>query len=160
MTMNTDLLHQAFLAELGGGKGRSRLARALLVALLVVGLAAAGYLAWWFVHRPAGKPHLAPGAITSSYQMTLGLSDGHYLDVGIAFQLTNMADQAEIRADGPRIDNAVIDVYGAMSYTQVISPQGRAQALSAVVSDVNAILGTRDGLPQVSGAYYTTYIPQ
>jgi flagellar basal body-associated protein FliL len=160
MAMNTDLLDQAFLGELGGTGTGNPWRRAFLVVVLVLLLAAAGYLAWWLESRPPGKPHLALGPITSPYQMTLGLADGHYLDVGIAFQLTNMADTTEMKSDTARIDNAIIDVYGAMTYTQVISPEGRSQALSEVVSDVNGILGSRDGLPQVSTAYYTTYIPQ
>jgi flagellar FliL protein len=157
VSVDADLLEQAFLDESGGARragGRRRVVALVLAAVVVA--AGAGWLAYWQVTKPPGKVHLANGPVDDLGTMTFQLADGSYLQVGLALQLTNVADVHEVAADRARIDNALVFVFGSMTATEIQSNAGKAAAQAAIVRAVDSILGPRDGLPQVTRAYYTS----
>jgi len=119
--------------------GRKRLVLALPVLLAV---AAAG---WLFLKPapPAGAAEkVEPGPVVQLDPITLNLSDGHYLKLGLALQLTKKAgEQAAGNAsegpaaplvDGAPALDAAISVLGDRSYAQLLAPGGRAKAKAAV----------------------------
>jgi flagellar basal body-associated protein FliL len=153
--MDTDLLDQAFMQGAGGSSGAGGGRRMAAIILLVVLVLGAGGLAYWFV---VAKHH-AKTVLTDTTTMGLGtqtyeLADGHYLQVGLSLQLTNVSDSAEITKDMPRIDNAIVFAFGAMTSTQMESNAGKQLARTTILHDVNQILGLRSGLPQVAQVYY------
>ena len=142
--------------------GRKRLVLALPVLLAV---AAAG----WLFLKP-GPPASAtekvePGPVVQLDPITLNLSDGHYLKLGLALQLTKKAgDEAAGHAsegaaaplvDGAPALDAAISVLGDRSYAQLLAPGGRAKAKAAV----QAVIEKRyDG--KVMEIYLTQFVMQ
>lgn len=119
--------------------GRKRLVLALPVLLAV---AAAG----WFFLKPAAPASatekVEPGPVVQLDAITLNLSDGHYLKLGLALRLTKKAGEEAAAAAGegpaaPLVDgapalDAAISVLGDRSYAQLLAPGGRAKAKAAV----------------------------
>ena len=118
--------------------GRKRLVLALPVLLVV---AAAG---WMFLKpSPAANAteKVEPGPVVQLDPITLNLSDGHYLKLGLALQLTKKAGEeaashASEGAAAPLVDgapalDAAISVLGDRSYAQLLAPGGRAKAKAA-----------------------------
>lgn len=142
--------------------GRKRLVL-LLPALLAV--AAAG----WFFLKPApaasATEKVEPGPVVQLDAITLNLSDGHYLKLGLALQLTKKAGEEAAAAAGegpaaPLVDgapalDAAISVLGDRSYAQLLAPGGRAKAKAAV----DAVIKKRyEG--KVMQVYLTQFVMQ
>ena len=119
-------------------KSRKRLVLALPVLLA---LAAAG---WIFLKpgAPASATEVEPGPVVQLDAITLNLSDGHYLKLGLALQLTKKAAKEAAAgqsegSDAPLVDgapalDAAIGVLGDRSYAQLLAKGGRAKAKAAV----------------------------
>jgi flagellar FliL protein len=130
---------QAAAAPAAKRGGRKRLMVALPVVLV---LAAAG----WMFLKPgpsaSATERVQPGPVVQLDPITLNLSDGHYLKLGLALQLTKKAgDEAASHAsegvaaplvDGAPALDAAISVLGDRSYAQLLAPGGRAKAKTAV----------------------------
>jgi len=121
-------------------KKKSR--KKVLIALpLLLALAAAG----WVFLKPgpaANATEVEPGPVVQLEAITLNLSDGHYLKLGLALQLTEKAAKEAAAAQGegpaePLVDaapalDAAISVLGDRSYAQLLAKGGRAKAKAAV----------------------------
>jgi flagellar protein FliL len=128
---------EATVDPAGKKGGRKRLVLVLPVLLV---LAAAG----WFFLKPgsAAAEKVEPGPVVQLDAITLNLSDGHYLKLGLALQLTKKAGEeaaaahaagpAEPAVDGAPALDAAISVLGDRSYAQLLAPGGRAKAKVAV----------------------------
>jgi flagellar FliL protein len=134
----------------------------LLVVLAVGGVLAKAHLAG----AAAPKPDLTkvPGAVVPLQSMTLNLTDGHFLKVGLALQLTEAATPAGAGADAtaavPAVDgskalDAAIAILGAHSYAQLLAPGGRAAAQRALTAEVAK---RYDG--EVLKVYFTEFVMQ
>jgi flagellar FliL protein len=119
--------------------GRKR----LFVALPMVLAAAAG--AWLFLKPgpPANATEkVEPGPVVQLEAITLNLSDGHYLKLGLGLQLTEKAAEEAAAAHGeaatePLVDaapalDAAISVLGDRTYAQLLAKGGRAKAKAAM----------------------------
>jgi flagellar FliL protein len=146
-------------------KGKRR--RVVLLLPLVLLLAVGGVLAKSHLAGAAGpKPDLSklPGAVVPLQSMTLNLTDGHFLKVGLALQLSQAATPAggtaETTTAGPAVDgskalDAAIAILGSHSYAQLLAPGGRASAQRALTAEV----GKRyDG--EVLKVYFTEFVMQ
>src|SRR3954453_13555441 len=147
-------------AKRGGRKKRLVLALPVLLAL-----AAAG----WFFLKP-GAPASAtekvePGPVVQLDAITLNLSDGHYLKLGMALQLTKKAGEeaaagqtegsAAPLVDGAKALDAAISVLGDRSYAQLLAKGGRAKAKV----DVETVIKRRyEG--KVMAVYLTQFVMQ
>jgi flagellar basal body-associated protein FliL len=142
------------------GKGK-------LLVIVVLGAALLGAAAYFMVLKPMlFPPHykpgqaVPPGKIVSLPQDTINLSDGHLLQVTVALQLTAPAQSSEIDADNPKFLNAELDVFGALTYPDLLDPSGRAAAQAALLAAFQKIAGTSEGAQQVSAIYFTNFIAQ
>jgi flagellar FliL protein len=119
--------------------GRKR----LLIVLPVLLAAAAG--AWMFLKPgPAANAteKVEPGPVVQLDAITLNLSDGHYLKLGLGLQLTEKAAEeaaaghgegaAEPLVDGAPALDAAISVLGDRTYAQLLAKGGRAKAKAAM----------------------------
>jgi flagellar basal body-associated protein FliL len=165
MAVDTDLLDQALL---NGGmpyaSSDSRTRRVLLIAVAVILLGVAGYLVY-LATSPSKPTTLASGPIVTmpgqpAGGMVVSLDDGHYLDVEVSLQTTNVTDSTELSADGPQFANAVISVFGGMGYSYLQSGANQTAAKAILLQDFQQILGKKDGLPQLSAIYYTEFLLQ
>lgn len=136
-----------------GGKKISVKVVILSVLLVVVLAAGAGY---WFVLRPsmaAAEAERGPvaGIVHTVESINVNLSDGHYLRLGFAVQLTDQA----LEVDGSQILDTAISLYSGQKYADVLDPTVR----EALKQQLAAQLDTAyDG--QVMDVYFTDYVAQ
>ena len=143
-------------------KGKRKLL--LLVGLVaVVGVAGLAYPK--LTHKkPAGYKSAAlavpNGPIESLDPVTVNLSDGHLLQVGVAVQLTQTADAKKVTAMDPRILDAVISTFSAQTYPNLLGAAGHEQARQQLEARLQSMFPPVAGAPQVAGVYFTSFVMQ
>lgn len=156
------------------GKGKHKKGKGNLVPAVVV---AAGLLGAGFMLKGGGSSKATaatPPARSSSPttlatdaktlaqiakldDITLNLSDGHYLKLGLALQLSKKATVTDYTTGGAaaRALDLAIDVLGSDSYQQLQQPSARAKAKSQLGKAIVAAYGD-----QVDGIYFTDFVMQ
>ncbi|XBH22145.1 flagellar basal body-associated FliL family protein [Jonesiaceae bacterium BS-20] len=121
----------------------------VLIVALVLGAV------YWFVVRPAlddgAPPPIIAGAVHTVDSINLNLSDGHYLRLGFAVQLTDQAQEV----DSAQILDAAITVFSGQKYDNALDPvvrEGLRQQLAAQLDRVY------EG--EVMEVYFTDYVAQ
>lgn len=108
-------------------------------------------------HYSAGRP--APnGAIyplTNTTPFTVTTVNDQLVQTDVALQLTTVANTKKLEADEPAIESDVISVLGSMTSTELLPPSGRTEAARAILVEVQKLLGSVDGSPQVTEVYFT-----
>jgi flagellar FliL protein len=143
-------------------KGKRKLV--LVVGLVaVVGVAALAYPK--LTHKkPAGYRSAAlavpNGPIESLDPVTVNLSDGHLLQVGVAVQLTQAADPKKVTAMDPRILDAVISTFSAWTYPNLLGTTGHEQARQQLEARLQSLFPPVGGTPEVAGVYFTSFVMQ
>jgi flagellar FliL protein len=113
----------------------------------------------------------APGPIVMLNSITLNLTDGHYLKVGVALQLAppepdaksskssaHGAGETTSTEPGPqwaRALDATITVLGSRDYHALSTPDGRQEAKEALGQQIAALYHD-----EVSGIYFTEFVMQ
>ena len=143
-------------------KGKRKLVLVGLVALVAVGGLAYPKLTH---KKPAGgyksvAMAVPNGPIESLDPVTINLSDGHLLQVGVAVQLTQTADAKKITAMEPRILDAVISTFSAWTYPNLLGPPGHEQARQQLEARLRSLFPPVGGAPQVAGVYFTSFVMQ
>ncbi len=89
--------------------------------------------------------------------ITLNLSDGHYLKVGLALQLATKAAVTDYTTGGAasKALDLAISVLGTGSYNQFVQPSGRDAAKAALEKKIVAAYNG-----QVLGIYFTDFVMQ
>lgn len=132
--------------------------RLLVVLALVVAVLASGAVyGRGLLHR--GPVPVRPAAIVVLPSMTLNLADGHLLQVTTALQTSTVTDQARLAARQPRLLDATLSTLGADTYTELLTPAGRASAKAALLAAFSQVLGSRPG-PQLLAVYFTQFVMQ
>lgn len=114
-------------------KGRAKLYVAVAAAVLIGGgyVVTSGGGSADAAAAPEAPSEPAPGAVVSLDTITLNLSDGRFLKVGLALQLVEgVTAPAPADTEGfaaPALDEA-ISLLGAMSYDELVAPGGRDAA--------------------------------
>ena len=119
-----------------GGRKRLLVAGPVLLALVAGG---------WLFLKPGSSDaveKVEPGPVVQLDAITLNLSDGHYLKLGLGLQLTEKAAEEAAAghgegAAGPLVDgapalDAAISVLGDRTYAQLLAKGGRAKAKAAM----------------------------
>jgi flagellar FliL protein len=134
------LLGAAFLLRPSGG-GDTPPATAAPTETTVAGEAAA-------VH---GDPH----AVVALDPITLNLSDGRFLKLGVALQLAEEAEVADPVAYGARALDATIALMGQYTYRELSAPGARDEAKDELSK---AVAEAYEG--EVLGVYFTEFVMQ
>lgn len=152
-------------AEGKSGGGRKKL---VLVAVLLLVVAGVGYMKFVRKPPPVGKPQA--GRIVQLPTQTLNLSDGHLLQVGVAVQLTTVADPAVLSSVQPRLENIVLSKLAPFTYHQLLTSKGRSAAQHrvsvAIVKLVDSTAATsakpklQPGETEAMSAFFTTFLMQ
>jgi flagellar protein FliL len=100
------------------------------------------------------------GPIESLDPVTVNLSDGHLLQVGVAVQLTQTADAKKVTAMDPRILDAVISTFSALTYPSLLGSAGHEQARRQLEVRLQTLFPPVAGAPQVAGVYFTSFVMQ
>ena len=108
---------------------------------------------------PPGAPTTTvpkpPGEILDLEPITLNLSDGRFLKVGVSLQLAKGASPEHMKTESAKALDATIVLLGARTYAQLTAPGGREQA-KAELSHKVAELYEGD----VLGVYFTNFVMQ
>lgn len=146
-------------AKAGGGK--SKLLPAIVLA---VGLIGGGYFMGGgkaaatktpVVAGPTTSTTLPAGEVLALDPITLNLSDGHILRVGIALQLTKAAKAEEVTKEGPKALDLAIGLLGEKTQNELTAPGGRAKAKQELSEKVASAF---EG--EVLGIYFTDFVMQ
>lgn len=125
MTTATAPAPEAPTAEAAAG-GRSRKKLLLAVPVVLAVLAAA----WFLLLRPGGAeeaPAKEPGEVMELEAITMNLSDGRLLKVGLALQWSKDAGGHGTPSGAAALDEA-ITFLGAHSMQQLLDPAAREEA--------------------------------
>jgi flagellar FliL protein len=127
-------------------KSRKKL---FLIVGLVVLLGVGGFFAKGLFGGDAAAepdPKTVAGKVETLSPITLNLSDGRYLKLTLALQLSKAAGLEEgtvgegaavaPTVDGAKALDAAIDVLGRRTYAQLLAPGGRASAQKALSTEV------------------------
>ena len=137
---------QATDEETTAGGGRGRLVVVLVVVLAVLG---AGY---WFFLRPGGGPaEPEPGEVVTLEPVQVNLTEGHFLRIGLALQLT--ADAHEV--DGARALDATISMFSGRSMGELTAGKTRERLKSQLLSRLEEIYEHH-----VMDLYFTEFVMQ
>lgn len=136
--------------ETAAGQGR---AKRLLVAL--VALVAVGGAAWFFLFSGGTAEAEAPvaGEVLTLEPVTVNLTGGGYLKIGIALQFTEDAAAEGEEPDGSKATDLIISQF---SQAQPVDVAGAREALREALEQ--RIIEAYDGA--VMGVYYTEYVTQ
>jgi flagellar FliL protein len=148
-------------AKKKGGKGKL-----IIIVVVVVALAGGAYATLGMKKKPVKKyanPMEAPATPKSLAQIaklddiTLNLSDGHFLKLGLALQLAPKAAVTDYTTGGAasKALDLAINVFGADTSTQLIHPAARDQAKATLAKEVVAAYNG-----QVEGLYITDFVMQ
>lgn len=136
-------------------KGKSKLIIGLVVVLALVGFKEKSMFIkpHYTAAHPAPNGTIYPLANTSPFTITT--EDGHTVETNVALQLTSVASAKTLAKEEPAIEAIVINVFGGMTYGQLLPPSGRATAQAAILQQVQKLLGPVDGSPQVTQVLFT-----
>jgi hypothetical protein len=70
------------------------------------------------------------------------------------------ADSGGITDDTPKFLNAELNVFGALTYPDLLSPTGRTAAQDALLQSFQTIAGLNEGGEQISALYFTSFVAQ
>ncbi|HET6873782.1 MAG TPA: flagellar basal body-associated FliL family protein [Acidimicrobiales bacterium] len=129
----------------------------ILVAVLLVG--GVGYLKFGKKSTKSAAA-AANGPITTLDPVTINLADGHLLQVGVAVQMTTYADKKKLATDTPKMTDAVISVFSAWTYSNLLGEAGHDRARAEVVAKLQTVFPPIKGHAEVAGIYYTTFVMQ
>jgi flagellar FliL protein len=133
----------------------------LMVVILVVAAAAGGYM---FTNKKAKAAPVSSAATTTTTvappvmtldALTLNLSDGHYLQVTPALQLSAAGAKAKMGTYSARLTNTCIMTLSEESMAGLSAPGGMSKAQKDLVAAINAIYPDT-----VTGVYFTQFVMQ
>lgn len=112
----------------------------LLVIVLVLALAGGG--GWYFLTGSSGEeaaaaPVVESGPVVDLEAMTLNLSDGRYLKIGLSLEVTEEAAHAtEEGVNGAKARDAAISILGQSTYDEMLVPRSRAAAIKELSAEI------------------------
>jgi flagellar protein FliL len=138
----------------------------LVIIVVVLALGGGAYATLGMKKKPVpktGDPMTAPATAKTLAQIaklediTLNLSDGHFLKLGLALQLAPKAPVADYTTGGAasKALDLAIDVFGSSSYSQLVKATQREQAKDQLSK---AVVKAYNG--QVEGLYITDFVMQ
>ena len=147
-------------AKKGGKK------KLIIIVVVVAVLGGGAYFKLGMKKKPAPKyadPMAAPATkktlaqIAKLEDITLNLSDGHFLKLGLALQLAPKAAVTDYTTGGAasKALDLAINVFGSDSYTQLVKATQRDQAKAELAKEVVAAYNG-----QVEGLYITDFVMQ
>ena len=122
------------------------------VVMIVVLILAIGAAAYWFLLRPTAEAKAPePGEVVRLEPIQVNLSNGNYLKIGIALQLTADAEEA----DGSKALDATIDLFSGRSMDELGRPQVRAKLKKVLEKELED-----EYHGEVMGVYFTDFVTQ
>ena len=138
-------------AAKGGGKMKL-IIMVLPTLLLVVALAYFLFLKPAPEAVPVEEPPPEPGIVVVLEPVTINLSTGHYLKLGMTLQATAAVAEA---VDGSKALDAAIDLYSGMAIEEISSAEGREKTKGELIEKVKEAY---EG--EIYDIYFTSFVYQ
>ncbi|QKE82664.1 flagellar basal body-associated FliL family protein [Arthrobacter sp. NEB 688] len=114
----------------------------MLIAIVLVLLMAGG--GYWFFLKPSSdsaeepKPEPTPGVVVDLDPLTLNLSDGRYLKMGLSLEVTEEAQTAAGKegVNGAKARDAAISILGQRTYEQMLQPKTKEAAIKTLEKEI------------------------
>lgn len=115
----------------------------MLIAIVLVLLMAGG--GYWFFLKPSSsegaeeaKPEPVPGVVVDLEPLTLNLSDGRYLKMGLSLEVTEEAQAAAGKegVNGAKARDAAISILGQRTYEQMLQPKTKEAAIKTLEKEI------------------------
>jgi len=103
---------------------------------------------------PKGMVYDFPAAVTTN------LPDGSLAQISLSLQLTKVGSTKVVTKDISELMGTAIQIIGARSYAQLLSPAGRVALQGALLGAFQTDLGMTEGAQEVSGVYFTSFVLQ
>jgi len=132
-------------------KQRSR-KKLLMVGVALLAVLGAGGYALLGPKGPATPPPPKPGLVLKLDPVTVNLSDGRYLKLGLALQETTRAPKD---VDGSKALDLAIALFSGRSMAELATPQGREKAKAELVAQVEKAYPD-----EVMDVYFTEFVMQ
>jgi flagellar FliL protein len=159
------------IASAEGGKGGMKKGNLLPAVVIAIGLVVGGkMMGGGGGAAPAASAAVAttsttvPGPVVKIDPITLNMSDGRFLRVGLGFQLSADAaagghgakpDTTDAAGTYARALDIVIDVLGGKNYAELVSPEGREASKQVLVERLkHAYEG------EIENVYFTEFVLQ
>ena len=143
-------------AEAAASKTAKKMLMIVVVAVVVLLGGGAGA---FFMMKGDSAEAKAPvkGVVTAiEAPLTINLADGHYLKVGFALQQTAEAAEAVETSEAL---NLAIETYTGKSVAELATEKGREAAKQELLEKIIEAY-TVDGVQEVMGIYYTSFVTQ
>jgi flagellar protein FliL len=130
----------------------------IVIALVVLG--GGGVSAFFMLtsDKAEAKPQPKKGVVTAiENDLTINLSDGHYLKLGFALQETEEAGTEAV--DTSEAINLAIDEYTGRSVAELSTEKGRERAKAELLEKIKKAY-QEDGTEMIMDIYYTAFVTQ
>jgi flagellar FliL protein len=130
----------------------------VVIALVVLGGGGAGAFLVLKGDSAQGQPAPKKGVVTAiENDLTINLSDGHYLKLGFALQETEEAGTEAV--DTSEAINLAIDEYTGKSVAELSTEKGRETAKAELLEKIKKAY-REDGTDMIMDIYYTAFVTQ
>ncbi|MDO5628655.1 MAG: flagellar basal body-associated FliL family protein [Mobilicoccus sp.] len=142
-------------------KGGKKLLIAIIIGATVIVLAAVGVVAMMLLgggDDAAPEGPVAGAVVPLEDDMTLNLSDGRFLKLQLALQLTEEATEAEkdpAKFDGSKAQDAAVAVFAGYEYDELLAADKKEEARQKL-----AQLASERYDGQVMDVYYRQFVMQ
>ncbi|BCJ53809.1 hypothetical protein Asp14428_52840 [Actinoplanes sp. NBRC 14428] len=129
----------------------------IVLAVVLLGGGGGAYFMFFKGDAAEAKEPVKGMVVPIETPLTINLSDGHYLKMGFALQLTEEAGEEEI--DTSEAQNLAIDQYTGMKIGELETEKGRETAKSELLEKIEKAYNV-EKKHLVMGLYFTSFVTQ
>ena len=139
-------------------KSKKKLMIIVIAAVVLLGGAGAGTFLLLRNDKAEAAPPPVKGIVTAIDEaLTINLTDGHYLKLGFALQMT--ADAGAEAVDTSEALNLAIDEYTGKTVAELSTEKGRDDAKTRLLAKIEEAYN-EDGKRMIMDIYYTSFVTQ
>jgi flagellar FliL protein len=130
----------------------------MIIAAAAVVLLGGGGGAFFMLSGSSAEAAPKKGIVTAlASDLTVNLTDGHYLKIGFSLQQTESTGETAV--DTAEALNLAIDQYTGKTVAELSTENGRTTAKTALLAKIVKAY-TVDGTEEVMDLYYTSFVTQ
>lgn len=139
-------------------KSKKKLMIIVIAAVVVLLGGGAGAYFMFMGGKAEAKPAPVKGIVTATEEaLTINLTDGHYLKLGFALQMT--ADAGAEKVDTSEALNLAIDEYTGKTVAELSTEKGRDTAKASLLAKIEKAYNEGDK-QMIMDIYYTSFVTQ
>ena len=144
-------------AKAGKGGSKKKLIVIIVAAVVLLGGGGAGAYFMFFAGSGSDKkPEPIPSGVVAAEAITVNLSDGHYLKIAVALQMTTEAAEA---VDASKALDLVISEFSNLEVAE-LSTNKQREELKKELTEKIVKAYTEEGKEPVMAVYFTEFVIQ